>query len=156
MRGRQPAIEVFGSGFGGFTIGRDGKAVPHFVPLAEEGWVAHPVRDQVAHIHIDEVFRDGLPHPANTARSRDPAARNTGVLLLGRKRYPLIRLLLRRVVCANAEIVDSAESPAAQVAELVGKDCGKRLARLRDQFSGKTAPSGKKAPGPRHGKHRTG
>ena len=57
-------------------------------------------------------------------RSRD-GARNADVLLLGCTHYPLIRPLLRRVVSANVEIVDSAESTAAQVAELVGKDCGR-------------------------------
>jgi glutamate racemase len=86
-------------------------ACPLFVPLVEEGWVEHPVTERVAHIYIDEVFRDG--------------ARDADVLLLGCTHYPLIRPLLRRVVPAGVEIVDSAESTAAQVAELVGKDCGK-------------------------------
>src|SRR5215472_7348167 len=87
------------------------KACPLFVPLIEEGWVDHSVTERVAHIYIDEVFRDG--------------ARDADVLLLGCTHYPLIRPLLRRVVPAGVEIVDSAESTAAQVAELVGKDCGK-------------------------------
>jgi glutamate racemase len=116
------------------------KACPLFVPLVEEGWVEHPVTEQVAHIYIDEVFRDGLPQPANTARSLsqlantgqagspgswDPNTREADVLLLGCTHYPLIRPLLRRVVPAGVEIVDSAESTAAQVAELVGKECGR-------------------------------
>lgn len=80
-----------------------------FVPLVEEGWVEHPVTEKVAHIYVDEVFRDG--------------AREADVLLLGCTHYPLIRPLLRRVVPAHVEIVDSAESTAARVAELLGKDC---------------------------------
>src|SRR5215470_17569900 len=87
------------------------KACPLFVPLVEEGWVDHRVTEEVAHIYIDDVFRDG--------------ARNADVLLLGCTHYPLIRPLLRRVVPSGVEIVDSAESTAAQVAVLVGKDCGK-------------------------------
>jgi glutamate racemase len=89
------------------------KACPLFVPLVEEGWVEHPVTEQVAHIYIDEVFRN------------DSGAREADVLLLGCTHYPLIRPLLRRVVPAGVEIVDSAESTAAQVAELLGKDRGK-------------------------------
>jgi len=83
------------------------KACPLFVPLVEEGWVEHPVTEQVAHIYVDEVIRDG--------------ARQADVLLLGCTHYPLIRPLLRRVVPGHVEIVDSAESTAACVADLVGK-----------------------------------
>lgn len=81
------------------------KACPLFVPLIEEGWVEHAVTEEVAHIYIDEVFRDG--------------AHEADVLLLGCTHYPLIRTLLRRVVPAHVEIVDSAESTAASVAELI-------------------------------------
>jgi glutamate racemase len=82
------------------------KACPLFVPLVEEGWVEHPVTEQVAHIYMDEIFHDG--------------ARNADVLVLGCTHYPLIRPLLRRVVPAQVEIVDSAESTAAKVVELLG------------------------------------
>jgi glutamate racemase len=59
---------------------------------------------------MDEVFRDG--------------ARNADVLLLGCTHYPLLRPLLRRVVPQQVEIVDSAESTAARVAEMLGNDRG--------------------------------
>jgi glutamate racemase len=88
------------------------KACPLFVPLIEEGWVDHPITEQVAHIYMDEIFRDG--------------ARNADVLVLGCTHYPLIRPLLRRVVAPHVEIVDSAESTAAEVARLLGKDCGQK------------------------------
>ncbi|HKF23500.1 MAG TPA: glutamate racemase [Candidatus Angelobacter sp.] len=81
------------------------KACPLFVPLVEEGWVDHPVTERVAHIYMDEVFRDG--------------AHDADVLLLGCTHYPLIRPLLRRIVPPHVEIVDSAESTAASVAELL-------------------------------------
>ena len=81
------------------------KACPLLVPLVEEGWVEHPVTEQVVHIYVDEIFSDG-------ARERD-------VLLLGCTHYPLIRPLLRRVVPAHVEIVDSAESTAAYVADFL-------------------------------------
>jgi len=84
------------------------KACPLFVPLVEEGWVDHPVTEQVAHIYIDEVFRDG--------------AGDADVLVLGCTHYPLLRPLLRTVVPRHMEIVDSAESTAARVVEILGKN----------------------------------
>jgi glutamate racemase len=83
------------------------KACPLFVPLVEEGWIDHRVTEQVAHIYVDEVFRDG--------------AHRADVLLLGCTHYPLIRPLLRRVVPSHVEIVDSAEATAAKVFELLGR-----------------------------------
>lgn len=91
----------------GFGLQAAEKACPLFVPLVEEGWVEHPVTEQVAHIYVDEIFRDG--------------ARNADVLLLGCTHYPLIRPLLRRVTPPQVEIVDSAESTAAKVLALLGK-----------------------------------
>src|SRR5580765_4338189 len=83
------------------------KACPLFVPLVEEGWVEHPVTEEVAHIYMDQVFQD--------------EARDADVLVLGCTHYPLLRPLLRRVVPSRVEIVDSAESTAARVAEIRSK-----------------------------------
>jgi len=79
------------------------KACPLFVPLVEEGWLEHPVTEQVAKIYLTEAFADG----------HSPA----DVLVLGCTHYPLIKPLLRRVVPAPVKIVDSAESTAQAVAE---------------------------------------
>jgi len=84
------------------------KACPLFVPLVEEGWVEHPVTEQVAHLYLDELFHNG--------------ARDADVLVLGCTHYPLLRPLLRRVVPHRVEIVDSAESTAARVLDLLKKD----------------------------------
>jgi glutamate racemase len=84
------------------------KACPLFVPLIEEGWVEHRVTEEVAHIYMDEVFQDG--------------ARAADVLVLGCTHYPLLRPLLRRVVPSHVEIVDSAESTAAKVVEMLGPE----------------------------------
>jgi glutamate racemase len=78
------------------------KACPLFVPLVEEGWVDHPVTEQVAHIYLDEAFRDGYE--------------NADVLVLGCTHYPLLKPLLRRVAPDHVTIVDSAESTAHVVA----------------------------------------
>jgi glutamate racemase len=98
------------------------KACPLFVPLVEEGWVEHPVTEQVAHIYMDQLFRDG--------------ARGADVMVLGCTHYPLLRPLLRRVVPARVEIVDSAESTAAKVLDLLKKDLLKE-----DLLKKNTAPS---------------
>jgi glutamate racemase len=91
------------------------KACPLFVPLVEEGWVEHPVTEQVAHIYIDQVFKDRADGEQNGA----------DVLVLGCTHYPLLRPLLRSVVPQNVEIVDSAESTAAKVVEILGKESGR-------------------------------
>lgn len=78
------------------------KACPLFVPLVEEGWVEHPVTEQVAKIYLSEGFA-GAAHDAD-------------VLVLGCTHYPLIKPLLRRVAPEHIAIVDSAESTAHDVA----------------------------------------
>jgi len=78
------------------------KACPLLVPLVEEGWLEHPVTEQVAHIYLDEAFRDGFHH--------------ADVLVLGCTHYPLLKPLLHRVVPKHVTIVDSAESTAQVVA----------------------------------------
>lgn len=78
------------------------KACPLFVPLVEEGWVDHPVTEQVAHIYLDEVVKG-----------------EADVLLLGCTHYPLLKPLLRRVAPERMKIVDSAESTARAVKEWI-------------------------------------
>lgn len=78
------------------------KACPLLVPLVEEGWVEHPVTEQVARIYLDEAFRDGF--------------RDADTLVLGCTHYPLLKPLLTRVTPEHVRIVDSAESTAREVA----------------------------------------
>ncbi len=80
------------------------KACPLLVPLVEEGWVDHPVTEQVARIYLSEAFRD---------RTETETA---DVLLLGCTHYPLLKPLLRRVAPVHIAIVDSADSTAHAVA----------------------------------------
>ncbi len=79
------------------------KACPLLVPLVEEGWVEHPVTEQVARIYLSEAFADG--------------SQTADVLLLGCTHYPLLKPLLRRVSPAHVTIVDSAESTARAVSQ---------------------------------------
>ena len=84
------------------------KACPLLVPLVEEGWVDHPVTEQVARIYLEEAFRDGF--------------QSADVLLLGCTHYPLLAPLLRRVAPAHVAIVDSAQSTAHVVADQLARD----------------------------------
>jgi len=79
------------------------KACPLLVPLVEEGWVEHPVTEQVARIYLVEAFADGFAE-ADT-------------MVLGCTHYPLIKPLLERVTPGHVSIVDSAESTAGAVAQ---------------------------------------
>lgn len=84
------------------------KACPLLVPLVEEGWMDHPVTEQVARIYLLEAFADGFEF--------------ADVLLLGCTHYPLLKPLLRRVAPAHVAIVDSAESTARVVADKLRMD----------------------------------
>ena len=81
------------------------KACPLLVPLVEEGWVEHPVTEQIAKIYLGEAFSNGFD--------------SADVLLLGCTHYPLLKPVLHRVVPQNVTLVDSAESTAIAVWNLV-------------------------------------
>jgi glutamate racemase len=78
------------------------KACPLLVPLVEEGWIEHPVSEEVARIYLREAFADGF--------------QDADVLVLGCTHYPLLKPLLHRVAPSHVKIVDSAESTAHAVA----------------------------------------
>ena len=86
------------------------KACPLFVPLVEEGWIEHPVTEQVARIYLDEAMAQAPP--------------GADVLVLACTHYPLIAPMLRRIVPPSIEIVDSAESTAGVVKTMVDGDLG--------------------------------
>jgi glutamate racemase len=81
------------------------KACPLLVPLVEEGWIHHPVTEQVLKIYLNEAFSDGFS--------------SADVLLLGCTHYPLLKPLLHRVVADEVRLVDSAESTAVAVSRLL-------------------------------------
>jgi glutamate racemase len=81
------------------------KACPLLVPLVEEGWIEHPVTEQVARIYLGEAFADGFA--------------DADVLVLGCTHYPLLKPLLRRLAPGHVAIVDSADSTADAVAGLL-------------------------------------
>jgi glutamate racemase len=101
------------------------KACPLFVPLVEEGWIEHPVTEQVARIYLEEAFGDGF--------------KSADVVVLGCTHYPLLRPLLRRLVPEQVAMIDSAESTAQEVGKLMrrfplvdrGKSERRRVPRLK-------------------------
>ncbi|MBV9480782.1 MAG: glutamate racemase [Acidobacteria bacterium] len=88
------------------------KACPLLVPLVEEGWVDHPITEQVAQIYVDQAFGE-----------RNEA----DVLLLGCTHYPLLKPLLRRIAPRDVTLVDSAESAATAVRKKLKLDPLPRL-----------------------------
>jgi glutamate racemase len=87
-------------------LGAYEKACPLFVPLVEEGWVDHPVTEQVARIYLGEAISQ--------------APQQADVLVLACTHYPLLAPLLRRIVPEQMQIVDSAESTARVVRTTLG------------------------------------
>lgn len=85
------------------------KACPLFVPLVEEGWLEHTVTEQVAHVYLDELVGE---------------AQTADTLVLACTHYPLLKPLLNRVVGTRMAVVDSAESTAAEVAQLASDTQG--------------------------------
>lgn len=72
---------------------------PLFVPLVEEGWLAHPVTESVIATYINH-FRE----------------RHIDVLVLGCTHYPLLKPLIQKVVGEDVLLIDSAEEIAHDVA----------------------------------------
>lgn len=81
------------------------KACPLLVPLVEEGWIDHPVTEEVARIYLKEAFADEF--------------KSADVLLLGCTHYPLIQPVLRKVAPKHVKIVDSADATAEAVGRLL-------------------------------------
>jgi glutamate racemase len=85
-----------------------------FVALAEEGWTAGPIVEQVAHRYLDGVFAG--PAPPDT-------------LLLGCTHFPVLAAALRKSIPAAIAVVDSARTTAEAVAALLA---AQGLARAAD------------------------
>lgn len=78
-------------------------AAPLFVALAEEGWANTHVAREVAEIYLEPLLDAGVD-----------------TLVLGCTHYPILRGTIEHVVGDKVAIVDSAETTAQRVLELVG------------------------------------
>jgi len=80
------------------------KACPLLVPLVEEGWIDHPVTDEVLRIYLTEALHE---------------TPNATTLLLGCTHYPLLEPAIRRTLGTlnhQLHIIDSAQATARAVA----------------------------------------
>ena len=82
-------------------------AAPLFVPLAEEGWANTHVAREVAEIYLEPLIDAGID-----------------TLVLGCTHYPILRGTIEAVVGDAVHIVDSAETTAQSVRELLGVSKG--------------------------------
>ncbi|HKG98450.1 MAG TPA: glutamate racemase, partial [Pyrinomonadaceae bacterium] len=78
------------------------RACPLFVPLAEEGWINHPVTRQVAEEYLADL-----------------RASNVDTLVLGCTHYPILRPVIDEVMGDHISYIDSGEAVADEVARLL-------------------------------------
>jgi len=81
------------------------KAAPLLVPLVEEGWVEHPVTEEVLRIYLSELLEESKQ-----------AGFEPDTLVLGCTHYPLLRTNFERGLPPSIRVIDSAEATATQVA----------------------------------------
>lgn len=85
------------------------KACPLLVPLVEEGWIEHPVTEEVLRIYLSELLQES-----------ERAGLKPDTLVLGCTHYPLLRANIERKLPAGIRVIDSAETTAAQAAAALG------------------------------------
>jgi len=81
------------------------RACPLFVPLAEEGWLNHPVTYQVAEEYLSEL-----------------RSSRVDTLVLGCTHYPILRPVIERTLGDQVKYVDSGEAVAERLAEMLADD----------------------------------
>ncbi|MGB6132208.1 MAG: glutamate racemase [Acidobacteriaceae bacterium] len=84
------------------------KACPLLVPLVEEGWIEHPVTEEVLRIYLSELM----------AQARIEALK-PDTLVLGCTHYPLLRAQIERVAHESLRVIDSAQVTAHQVERML-------------------------------------
>ena len=80
------------------------RACPLFVPLVEEGWVDHPVTQQVAREYLGPLCAKGI-----------------SALVLGCTHYPLLKGVLSRTLGPRVSLIDSAAETAAETGRVLRK-----------------------------------
>jgi len=78
------------------------RACPLFVPLAEEGWLSHPVTIQVAEEYLSDLRQCDVD-----------------TLVLGCTHYPILRPVIERTLGDQIKYVDSGEAVADTLAQLL-------------------------------------
>ena len=106
------------------------KACPLLVPLVEEGWIEHPVTEEILRIYLSELL----------AQSQQ-AQLAPDTLVLGCTHYPLLRQQIERALPASLRVIDSAEVTAAQVADILHASLLPDTAISRCRFFTTDSPS---------------
>ena len=78
------------------------RSCPLLVPLIEEGWLEHPITDQILMQYLDPLLKEGID-----------------TLVLGCTHYPLLRPAMERLLGNTITLVDSAQNCANAVRELL-------------------------------------
>ena len=94
------------------------KACPLLVPLVEEGWIEHPVTEQVARIYVQELLEQSR---AGESGSDGGASGDPDALVLGCTHYPLLRGVLERAAPPGVAVIDSEEATAERVFSSLAK-----------------------------------
>jgi len=93
------------------------QACPLFVPLVEEGWLAHPVTRLTAEEYLAPLLTEQVD-----------------TLVLGCTHYPLLKPLIGEVAGASVTLVDSAETVAAEAEALLGARNLRHTGKARHEF----------------------
>ena len=110
-----------------------GRACTLFVPLAEEGWMAGPLVEAIAHRYLEDILpmNDSAAISGSASPNQSPD-QNPDTLLLGCTHFPLLQNALRNVLAPGVQIVDSAATTA---------DCVAKTLRSLDML--RTGPGGR-------------
>lgn len=79
-------------------------ACPLFVPLVEEGWIDNDVAEAAARRYLNNLCSEGID-----------------TLILGCTHYPLLAKVIQKIVGLGVTLVDSAETTAFELANLLAK-----------------------------------
>jgi glutamate racemase len=92
IKKRNPKARIFSS------------ACPLFVPLVEEGWLNHPITDEIIEHYLQPLRKQRID-----------------TLILGCTHYPLLKERIRKIMKNGIPIVDSAQPTVRQLASLLEK-----------------------------------
>ena len=93
------------------------QACPLFVPLAEEGWTEHRVSFMIAEEYLSTIRQ-----------------KNIDTLILGCTHYPLLKQVIQKAIGEDVFLIDSAESVAREVDELLDQHDWKNKSNHRPNY----------------------
>ena len=99
------------------------QACPLFVPLVEEGW-----------------FDNGITHQVAMRYLKDLMGKEIDTLLLGCTHYPLLKTVIAKVTGRGVRIIDSANSTARVVSEIIGDRYDREKTQSVDYYLSDLSP----------------